>query len=71
MYYQSVSDGNWASWSTWSGCTTTCGDEGMIERNRTCLAPVNEGAAICPTQGAASESIPCPAMAACPIGKVR
>ena len=31
--------GNWATWGVWSECTTTCGPDGMRERNRTCTDP--------------------------------
>ena len=31
--------GNWATWGVWSECTTTCGPDGMKERERTCTDP--------------------------------
>ena len=35
----SLVHGNWATWGVWSECTTTCGPDGMRERNRTCTDP--------------------------------
>ena len=31
--------GNWASWGDWTACSTTCGPDGMREKNRTCTDP--------------------------------
>lgn len=39
LYLQSVLvNGSWTEWSTWDGCSVSCGD-GTSKRNRSCTNP--------------------------------
>lgn len=55
--FQFKVDGNWAAWSSWSGCDVTCAN-GIQTRTRQCTnpTPIN-GGLDCP--GSTTESRPC------------
>ncbi|XP_013410228.1 signal peptide, CUB and EGF-like domain-containing protein 2 isoform X2 [Lingula anatina] len=58
-------NGAWGAWRSWSGCSLTCGTQGLRYRSRQCdnLAPLGDGK-YCPGSGRETEVCfpgPCPA----------
>jgi len=56
MHLAIVVDGAYTTWSTWSGCSVTCGN-GTIERTRTCTNPQPQFGGTC--AGDSIEYLPC------------
>ena len=57
-------DGKWSVWSSWSVCSTPCG-EGLRERFRTCTDPPPDDDGL-PCKGKSLENVTCNKDVVCP-----